>query len=185
MKNVAIMRKLMMVIGAFVVFILTIVAATFHVVSQQSDDARLIDIAARQRTLSLAVVGDFAALRAGLESESSTTDARKALAGKVELFSRSLSALSNGGQVPDSEGAVITLPPPSAAVHAHLQKVHELWSKFEAAAKVVLADKVDVTSTAYYAAADDVGAVKNSLFEESNTATLMLMQESLAKKERS
>src|SRR5215831_11199365 len=150
MKNVAIMRKLMMVIGAFVLFILTVVATTFHVVRQQSDDARLIDVAARQRTLSLAVVGDFAALRAGLESESSTTDARKALSGKVELFSRSLSALSNGGEVPDSEGAVITLPPPSAAVHAHLQKVHELWSKFEAAARIVLADKVDVTSTAYY-----------------------------------
>jgi len=177
MKNIAIMHKLMMVIGAFVLFILTIVGATFYVVSQQRDDARLIDVAARQRTLSLAVVGDFAALRAGLESESSTTDARNALTGKVELFSKSLSALSNGGQVPDSEGAVITLPPPSAAVLARLQKVHELWSKFEAAAKVVLADKVDVTSTAYYAAADDVGAVKNSLNEESNKATLMLMQE--------
>ncbi len=181
MKNVAIMRKLMMVIGAFVMFILTIVGATFYVVSQQSHDARLIDVAARQRTLCLAVVGDFAALRAALESESSTTDARNALRGNVELFSKSLSALSNGGQVPDSEGAVITLPPPSAAVLAHLQKIHRLWSKFEAAAKVVLADKVDVTSTGYYAAADDVSAVKNSLAEESNKATLTLMQESLAK----
>jgi methyl-accepting chemotaxis protein len=180
-KNIAIMHKLMMVIGAFVLFILTIVGATFHVVSQQSDDARLIDIAARQRTLSLAVVGDFAALSAALESESSTTDARSALTGKVELFSKSLSALSNGSQVPDSEGAVITLPPPSAAVLAQLQKVHQLWSKFEAAAKVVLADKVNVTSTAYYAAGDDVRAVKNALFEESNKATLMLMRESLAK----
>ena len=181
MKNIAIMRKLMMVIGAFVLFILTIVGATFHVVSQQSNDARLIDVAARQRTLSLAVVGDFAALSAALESESSTTDARNALTGEVELFSKSLSALSNGGQVLDSDGALITLPSPSAAVLAQLQQVQKLWSRFEAAAKVVLADKVNLTSTAYYAAADDVRAVKNSLFEESNKATLMLMKESLAK----
>jgi methyl-accepting chemotaxis protein len=181
MKNTAIMRKLMMLIGVFVLFILTIVGATFFVVSKQSNDARLIDVAARQRTLSLAVVGDFAALSAALESESSSTDARNALMGKVDLFSKSLSALSNGGQVTDSEDAVITLPPPSAAVLAELQQVHKLWSKFEAAAKVVLADKVNVTSAAYYAAADDVRAVKNSLFEESNKATLMLMRESLAK----
>ena len=181
MKNIAIMRKLMMVIGAFVLFIMTIVGATFYVVSQQGHDARLIDVAARQRTLSLAVPGDYAALSAALESESSSKDARDALAEKVELFSKSLNALSNGGEVPDSEGTIITLPTPSAAVHAQLEKVHKLWNTFEAAAKIVLADKVNVTSTAYYAAADDVGAVKKSLTEESNKATLMLMQESLAK----
>src|SRR6516162_1155180 len=110
MKNIAIMRKLMMVIGAFVLFIMTIVGATFYVVSQQGHDARLIDVAARQRTLSLAVSGDYAALSAALESESSSTDARNALAEKVELFSKSLNALSNGGEVPDSEGTIITLP---------------------------------------------------------------------------
>jgi methyl-accepting chemotaxis protein len=171
----------MMVISAFVLFIMTIVGATFYVVSQQGHDARLIDVAARQRTLSLAVSGDYAALSAALESESSSKDARDALAEKVELFSKSLNALSNGGEVPDSEGTIITLPTPSAAVHAQLEKVHKLWNTFEAAAKIVLADKVNVTSTAYYAAADDVGAVKKSLTEESNKATLMLMQESLAK----
>src|SRR6516162_642285 len=181
MKNIAIMRKLMMVIGAFVLFIMTIVGATFYVVSQQGHDARLIDVAARQWTLSLAVSGDYAALSAALESESSSKDARDALAEKVELFSKSLNALSNGGEVPDSEGTIITLPTPSAAVHAQLEKVHKLWNTFEAAARIVLADKVNVTSTAYYAAADDVGAVKKSLTEESNKATLMLMQESLAK----
>ena len=181
MKNITIMRKLMMVISAFVLFIMTIVGATFYVVSQQGHDARLIDVAARQRTLSLAVSGDYAALSAALESESSSKDARDALAEKVELFSKSLNALSNGGEVPDSEGTIITLPTPSAAVHAQLEKVHKLWNTFEAAAKIVLADKVNVTSTAYYAAADDVGAVKKSLTEESNKATLMLMQESLAK----
>ena len=181
MKNITIMRKLMMVISAFVLFIMTIVGATFYVVSQQGHDARLIDVAARQRTLSLAVPGDYAALSAALESESSSKDARDALAEKVELFSKSLNALSNGGEVPDSEGTIITLPTPSAAVHAQLEKVHKLWNTFEAAAKIVLADKVNVTSTAYYAAADDVGAVKKSLTEESNKATLMLMQESLAK----
>ena len=181
MKNITIMRKLMMVISAFVLFIMTIVGATFYVVSQQGHDARLIDVAARQRTLSLAVSGDYAALSAALESESSSKDARDALAEKVELFSKSLNALSNGGEVPDSEGTIITLPTPSAAVHAQLEKVHKLWNTFEAAARIVLADKVNVTSTAYYAAADDVGAVKKSLTEESNKATLMLMQESLAK----
>ena len=181
MKNITIMRKLMMVISAFVLFIMTIVGATFYVVSQQGHDARLIDVAARQRTLSLAVSGDYAALSAALESESSSKDARDALAEKVELFSKSLNALSNGGEVPDSEGTIITLPTPSAAVHTQLEKVHKLWNTFEAAAKIVLADKVNVTSTAYYAAADDVGAVKKSLTEESNKATLMLMQESLAK----
>jgi methyl-accepting chemotaxis protein len=181
MKNITIMRKLMMVIGAFVLFIMTIVGATFYVVSQQGNDARLIDVAARQRTLSLAVAGDYAALSAALESESSSKDAREALAERVELFSKSLNALSNGGQVPDSEGTLITLPAPSAAVHGQLEKVHKLWNTFEAAAKVILADKVNVTSTAYYAAADNVGAVKKPLTEESNKATLMLMQESLGK----
>src|SRR6516162_10250843 len=118
MKNITIMRKLMMVISAFVLFIMTIVGATFYVVSQQGHDARLIDVAARQRTLSLAVSGDYAALSAALESESS---------------SKSLNALSNGGEVPDSEGTIITLPTPSAAVHAQLEKVHKLWNTFEAA----------------------------------------------------
>src|SRR5512137_2671694 len=94
--------------------------ATFLTVRAQADDARVINLAGRQRMLTQKVT--WLAL---VEPDNPDLDA------SIHLFEETLHALRDGGTVLDAAGQPDTIPPaPDAALRSQLDDVAQDWATF-------------------------------------------------------
>lgn len=107
----------------FVCFLLLVVGsvtATFLAARAQADDARVINLAGRQRMLTQKIT--WLALNQPDNPE---------LPASIQLFEQSLRALRDGGTTLDSKGQAVHLPPaPDAALRAHLDDMALRWASF-------------------------------------------------------
>lgn len=96
------------------------VAATYSATQAQTDDARVINLAGRQRMLTQKMV--WLALA---QPDSDELDAA------IQQFDRTLIALRDGGSTLDAMNRVVALPPVSdPAVRAQLDSVARAWTNF-------------------------------------------------------
>jgi two-component system nitrate/nitrite sensor histidine kinase NarX len=104
----------------FLFLIASSATATFLTVRAQADDARVINLAGRQRMLTQKMI--WLAL-----AEPDNPD----LAASIRLFDETLHALRDGGTTMDADGQPVTLPPaPDAALRSQLDDVAQDWATF-------------------------------------------------------
>jgi two-component system nitrate/nitrite sensor histidine kinase NarX len=104
----------------FLLLVASSATATILTVRAQADDARVINLAGRQRTLTQKIT--WLAL-----VEPDNPD----LAASIRLFEETLHALRDGGTVLDAAGQPVTIPPaPDAALRSQLDVVAQDWATF-------------------------------------------------------
>jgi methyl-accepting chemotaxis protein len=96
------------------------VAATYMAVQAQADDARLINLAGRQRMLTQKMT--WLAF-----TQPDSPD----LAISIQLFDQTLHALRDGGMTLNAMGRTVVLPPaPNPTSRAQLDRVAQTWAAF-------------------------------------------------------
>ncbi|MBI5566578.1 MAG: type IV pili methyl-accepting chemotaxis transducer N-terminal domain-containing protein [Chloroflexi bacterium] len=104
----------------FLILVAASVAVTFLAIDAQTDDARVINLAGRQRMLTQQMV--WLALARPDQPE---------LAAAIDHFDRTLTALRDGGVTLDADDRSIVLPPaPDQAIHTQLDDIAQTWADF-------------------------------------------------------
>jgi two-component system nitrate/nitrite sensor histidine kinase NarX len=120
----------------FLLLVASSATATFLTVRAQADDARVINLAGRQRMLTQKVT--WLAL-----VEPDNPD----LAASIRLFEETLHALRDGGTTLDATGQPVTLPPaPDAALRSQLDDVAQDWATFRSHLQPVDAEALQAQS---------------------------------------
>ncbi len=145
-------------IGLVSLTALTLATATHVFLGAQEQDARVINVAGRQRMFSQKMSKEVLAIQAGLDAEANS----KALANTAALFERSHRALRQGDQE-------LRIPPTTEpAIAAQLQTVDGIWKEFGQAVQQILT--ATDQGEAFQAAADKILATNGSLLAEMNKA---------------
>ncbi len=104
----------------FLLLVIGSVTVTFMTVQAQARDARLINLAGRQRMLAEKMVWLS-------QAQPDSPD----LAASIQLFDQTLRALRDGGPSQDWNGQVVLLPPaPDPDVRARLDEAAQTWATF-------------------------------------------------------
>ncbi|MFQ5328864.1 MAG: methyl-accepting chemotaxis protein [Thermodesulfobacteriota bacterium] len=167
--------KVIVLVALFASFMAASVGITFYILSSQSLDARVIDIAGRQRMLTQKMTKEAFALLAALERKGDVEAVRSALSKTVSLYDRSLNALKDGGTTLGTNGKETTLPASSGDVAVQLERVGGLWHIFNGAIDIILKNPGLAVSTP--AVAEAITQVKEGnipLLKESNKAVVLL-----------
>jgi two-component system, NarL family, nitrate/nitrite sensor histidine kinase NarX len=155
-------------IAVFLGFLLLVASsatATFLTVRAQADDARVINLAGRQRMLTQKIT--WLAL-----VEPDNPD----LAASIRLFEETLHALRDGGTVLDAAGQPVTIPPaPDAALRSQLDDVAQDWAAFRSHLQPVDAQALQAQSPHILAHFDGV-VDEYEARAEAKVARLQLIQ---------
>ncbi len=166
--------KMAILVGLFAVFMLLVVGTTTYVVSSQSADAGIIDIAGRQRMLTQKMSKEALAFVSALQEGSSTEGQRKGLLETVSLYDKSLQALMNGGVTLGTDGKETTIPESTGDAKIQLNKVARLWASFKKAVTVIADMSEAGSSGELQGALDKVSKENETLLKESNKAVVLL-----------
>lgn len=129
--------RLWLLLLAFLLLVLGSVAVTMHAAAGQRHDAFVINLAGRQRMLSQQMT--WLALRAPDDPAADAAHAR---------FVQTLTALRNGGVVPDAAGRPVMLPRiADADVQAGLEEAWQIWQRFDQLRTAVPAQQAALTAT--------------------------------------
>jgi two-component system nitrate/nitrite sensor histidine kinase NarX len=130
----------------FLLLVASSATATILTVRAQADDARVINLAGRQRMLTQKIT--WLAL-----VEPDNPD----LAASIRLFEETLHALRDGGTVLDAAGQPVTIPPaPDAALRSQLDDVARDWATFRSHLQPVDAQALQAQSPRILAHFDGV-----------------------------
>ncbi len=173
-----IQSKFTVIIGFFILFMVSTVIASLYMINGKRADAAIISIAARQQMLIVRIENETRTLIALLESESSTKEQRQKVIGVATRFSQSLNALKDGGITKDSSSTNIELPSSEGAAKTQLAQVQSLWEPAQKALAVILEPKVDTISDAFYDAINLLDESWPPIFAESVKAVTLLEQAS-------
>ncbi|MDX1776370.1 MAG: methyl-accepting chemotaxis protein, partial [Desulfobulbales bacterium] len=165
----------------FVLLIAATIGGTFYVANTQRSDAVVIDIAGRQRMLALTIFNKSQELILALESESSTVDLRSGLQADIDIFTKSLQALRDGGSTVDPEGSNVILPPAGGKVMAQLNSMTELWGEYRQSLNEILKPQADVTDDAFFDASGLIPKHHKAILDSANQTVPLLKQQSAAK----
>ncbi len=170
--------KIFAMVGLFAVFMLLVVGATTYVGSSQSADARVIDIAGRQRMLTQKMSKEALALVSALKNNAGAGEIRKGLLKTVSLYDRSLEALKQGGVTLGTDGKDTNLPESTGAARLQLQKVEELWETFRNFMETLTKPDAAVDSPEFQKAVSGIMEGNIPLLRESNKAVVLLKEAS-------
>ncbi len=154
---------------------------TFYFVNSQSSDARVIDIAGRQRMLAYKMAAEAKDLVFALESESSTEEIRSKLLETTSLFERSLNALAKGGTTSGTDGVEVRLPGAAVKARHQLKEVRKKWMHYKNHLEVIINPKADITSDAFFEATDEIKKDGPTLLSDFNVAAVLLKEASEGK----
>jgi len=107
----------------FLILVAASVAVTFLAIGAQTDDARVINLAGRQRMLTQQMVW--------LAFAQPDRPYRPELAAAIDHFECTLTALRDGGVTLDADNQSVVLPPaPDQAIRARLDTIAQTWADF-------------------------------------------------------
>ncbi len=178
MDTTSLRFKIFAMVGLFAVFMLLVVGATTYVGFSQSADARVIDIAGRQRMLTQKMSKEALALVSALKNNSDTAGIRNGLLETVSLYDESLQALKDGGITPGTDGKDTALPESTGDARLQMQKVEELWGAFRKYMETVTAPDAAVDSPEFRKAVSGIMEGNLPLLRESNKAVVLLKEAS-------
>nr|MBC8257545.1 type IV pili methyl-accepting chemotaxis transducer N-terminal domain-containing protein [SAR324 cluster bacterium] len=170
--------KVIGLVGLFVVLLLIVVGTTSYIIVSQSADAKVIDIAGRQRMLTQKMSKEAFALIFALKSRSAFEEQRKNLLETISLFDTSLKALKDGGVTLGTDGKELNLPESSTEANNQFNYLSGLWSTFKDSINLTALDSIDVSSSDIQIAVSEIEKVNSTLLLQSNKATVMLKEES-------
>jgi two-component system, NarL family, nitrate/nitrite sensor histidine kinase NarX len=150
-----IQRRLAWVFLAFLVLVIVAVTLTYQGLAAEQQDARIINLAGRQRML----VQEIARLATEYEQESED-HYREDMLAAADSFGQTLRVLRQGGLLTDYTGQVLVLPPPrNARVIRELDALDPVWQRFRANLDGLTADD---------ATAREVGALAPDLVDQAD-----------------
>jgi len=135
------------------------VTATFITIRTQAADARVINLAGRQRMLTQEMTKAVLGI-----ARDPTSDYRAELDEAADLFDRTLTALLDGGSAPYG-GENVALPPAKdTAVHTQLGVVAELWRQFQQGVETV--QTADLEGAAFASAVREIESLSPDILQE-------------------
>ncbi len=170
--------KLAFLIGIFVIIMIIVVGVTFTVVNSQSADARLIDIAGRQRMLSQKISKESFSILFNISQKQSDTDLKAGLSRTIHLFDKSLIALKDGGITVGTDGIDTKLPISSNGIRKQLDKVYIIWTELSPSLNILSDPVVPTESDPFNNALKHLDERNLQLLTESNKAVVLLKIES-------
>lgn len=125
--------KFFLILGAFVAIIGGAIGDTIYTVQSQSQDGKIINIAAKQRMLTQKMSKESFALSLALPN------ARENLTESAKEFDTNLKALEYGGEITSATGEVINIPSSSdRKIVEQLEKVEAIWDAYYDKVKIML-----------------------------------------------
>jgi len=180
MKTQSIKFKATLFLSLFAVAILVSVGFTFYFIDSQSSDARVINIAGRQRMLSQKYAKEVIDELTVSQSSGSNGSVESRSSNKTrDLFDLSLNALKDGGTTYIDLGMTESITIPMATnpdVHAQLGEIAVKWSELQDA--VVKIQGLKVHSPAFESLLDDIRTLNIALLKQSNNVTNLLVKDS-------
>lgn len=161
-------------LSLFTVSILISVGFTFYIINSQSSDAKVIDIAGRQRMLTQKMTKESLALTSAIEKKVDSGTLREGLLKTVSLYDRSLKALKDGGTTVGTDGTETTLPVSQGEAKSQLVKVTGVWLTFKESLDVIAAPGADRSSSGFINALETIKKGNIPLLKESNKVVGLL-----------
>jgi len=159
--KLSISAKFGIMMGGFMLILASTIVATFWTTDMQKDDAKIINIAGRQRMLSQKVAKEVMALIKGNVT-------KKEVLNTANLFGSSLDWLISGNEAEGIPGTK------EGEIRNQLLKVKSIWADYRVTLSK-LADIIDGRETAYTAIID----TNLLLLSDINDAVFMMEQEKL------
>ncbi|MFQ5328943.1 MAG: bacteriohemerythrin [Thermodesulfobacteriota bacterium] len=178
MKTKSLKFKVTFLLGLFATFMLVTAGFTFYVISAQSSDARVIDIAGRQRMLTQKMTKESLQLAAIVDNEDARTVAITNLVTTVALYDRSLNALKDGGTTLGTNGKDTTLPISEGEARIQLEKVAGLWNAFKLHIGAITDTSLEPTSPEFKSSLEAIRSGNIPLLKASNKAVGLLKEAS-------
>lgn len=183
MKDTSLKVKSLCVLALFALFILIALLITFKIVDDQSSDAKIIDIAGRQRMLTQKMSKEVFILDEKVKKGNSGDEIKRELLKTVSLYDRSLITLRDGGTTIGTDGKEVELPTSSNKPNEQFKTISQMWAKFKDSMDIVASPSVDVKSDKFVRAIDYIKSNNLLLLKASNKAVVLLKERSEKKTE--
>ncbi|TIH18519.1 HAMP domain-containing protein [Marinifilum sp. JC120] len=159
-------RLTLSVIAMFAI-ILCMFVGTTYVAFKQKDDGLVINLAGRQRMLSQKISKEVM-----LYMLDSSEEHRKLIHKTEQVFSKTLTALTNSGQAPltlNVNGPTASIPEPETTVATQLRKVDSVWNEYSEMVESIINGSKQISP-------DALSGKSLSLLKEMNAAVVMLQK---------
>ncbi len=174
--------KVLIGAGFFAVTALIPTLTTLYFVNAQASDAKVIDIAGRQRMLAYRMAVEARELILELDRQSFVSEAtREKLSDTMALFEGSLNALTDGGPISGTDGIEVHLPSTTGKSQAQLQEVRKKWADYKSQIQIVTDPKANVMGDDFFGATLAVEKDGPVLLDAFNEAAVVLKDTSEGK----
>ena len=174
-------RGIVMAIALFIVFDAAVLGSNFYMAEQFARDTRLVNLAARQRTLSQTTVKALLQTDNALGSGNVIDEPLAEFKNSYALFDETLQAFLDGGEVTAADGSRSFLEPlVDPAVRAQLSAANEVWQPFREKIAPVVNFTGTIERDADFAVGDEEAVLEGAMYEaivysaEQNTSGRLL-----------
>ncbi len=172
-------RFLVVAIALFLIFDLGVLVLNFYTSGRVAEQTRLIDIAGRQRTLTQKMAKATLYIKAQKLQQWVYQSGLDELREHYSVFSNTMAAFNNGGEVPSLEGAdtvvIGAVQDPNAT--AILREANQLWANFESVIDPMMVDTL-ITDEEIVPASEFIALNNLELFDLMDELTQHFARES-------
>ncbi|MFK8016937.1 MAG: ATP-binding protein [Gammaproteobacteria bacterium] len=153
-------------IALFVLLDAAVLMANFYMAAQFARDTELVNLAARQQTLSQQTVKALLQTDNALGSGNLVDEPLEEFKTSFKLFDETLTAFQNGGEVTTPAGMRTTIEPlTNAALAQHIEDAAAVWSGFKAKAQSIAAFEGSIELDADFEVYDAEGQLEGDMYE--------------------
>lgn len=153
-------------IALFVVLVAAVLLANFQLAAQFARDTELVNLAARQQTLSQQTVKALLQTDNALGNGSLIDEPLGEFRQAFELFDQTLAAFLRGGQVTAADGSASVMAPlTDPELIAELQAAEQVWIEFRSKIMPIVEFDGTVERDADFSVGDEEGALEGAMYE--------------------
>lgn len=174
-------RGIVTAIALFIMFDAAVLMSNFYMAAQFERDTHLVNLAARQRTLSQQTVKALLQTDNALGSGNVIDEPFGEFTRSYSLFDQTLTAFLDGGDVTTADGARSYLKPlTDATLREELQSARTVWEPFKGKIASIVGFKGTIERDADFAVGDEEANLEGDMFEainflsEQNTSARLL-----------
>lgn len=165
-------REVVVSIALFIVFDAAVLVMNFYIASQFAEDAKVVNLAGRQRTLAQTTVKALLQTDNALGSGDYIDEPLAELKESALLFDSTLTAFSEGGMVEGLDGRQVALSAATSSYNiALLAESREVWASLWQALEPILAFDARIDLSAELVMSEDAARLEGDLYEAISVAS--------------
>ena len=177
-KGISIRKNTLISIALFVLSMLAATGSTYFFVNLQKDDAAVINLAGRQRMLTMLIKNDALEMDFAHDLNMNMKDVSDKLTDHVELFDLNLKTIRNGGIAKMPDGRQVMIGNPSVSVIPYLERLEMKWAGLKRHLDVLLEPGVAADSEPFLKAIEAITIESQDVLAISDEITSFFQHDS-------